>query len=135
MASMPNNKDTAKMDSAARRRAMSEAPRPNFQSNEEEKSSKAAATANGTVAANGKSTKSSDPAANAASATNTTKEGDAKPQVHDKTDCECSTNNEHYPNVVMDQVYNSTLEKIYNIIFDSEFMKKFLVDNQKSTGK
>ncbi|EPB93087.1 hypothetical protein HMPREF1544_00161 [Mucor circinelloides 1006PhL] len=133
MASMPNNKDTAKMDSAARRRAMSEAPRPNFQSNEEEKSSKAAATANGTVAANRKSTKSSDPAANAASATNTTKEGDAKPQVHDKTDCECSTNNEHYPNVVMDQVYNSTLEKIYNIIFDSEFMKKFLVDNQKST--
>ncbi|KAL7327348.1 hypothetical protein PS15p_205794 [Mucor circinelloides] len=133
MASMPNNKDTAKMDSAARRRAMSEAPRPNFQSNEEEKSSKAAATANGTVAANGKSTKSSDPAANAASATNNTKEGDAKPQVHDKTDCECSTNNEHYPNVVMDQVYNSTLEKIYNIIFDSEFMKRFLIDNQKST--
>ncbi|OAD01683.1 hypothetical protein MUCCIDRAFT_163651 [Mucor lusitanicus CBS 277.49] len=127
-ASTPNNKDsntTAKMDAAARRRAMSEAPRPNFQSNEEEKSASKAATAT-TAAADGTSAKSSDPA------TDNTKEGDAKPQqVHEKTDCDCS--NEHYPTVVMDQVYNGTLEKIYNLLFDSGFMKKFLVDNQKST--
>lgn len=115
------------MDAAARRRAMSEAPRPNFQSNEEEKSASKAATAT-TAAADGTSAKSSDPA------TDNTKEGDAKPQqVHEKTDCDCS--NEHYPTVVMDQVYNGTLEKIYNLLFDSGFMKKFLVDNQKSTGK
>ncbi|CAO3613727.1 unnamed protein product [Mucor fragilis] len=136
MASMPSNsKDSAsKTDAAARRRAMSEAPRPNFQSNDQEKSSKAAA--NGGAAADGKSVKSGDPAANGASssATENAKEGDAKSQqVHDKTNCECSTNNEHYPNVVMDQVYNGTLEKIYNMLFDSGFMKKFLVENQKST--
>ncbi|KAK4510024.1 uncharacterized protein ATC70_006193 [Mucor velutinosus] len=131
-ASTPNNKDSStKVDAAARRRAMSEAPRPNFQSNDEEKSSKASTTTtNGTSAA-----KSNGPTVNStSSATNNAKEGDAKPQqVHEKTDCECSANNEHYPTIVMDQMYNGTLEKIYNMLFDSGFMKKFLIENQKST--
>lgn len=135
MASMPTNKDTAKLDSAARRRAMSEAPRPNFQSNDDEKSSKAAATSNNASTADGKLAKSSDAAANAVSTTDKSKEENATPQVHEKTDCECGDKNEHYPNVVMDQVYNGTLEKIYNLLFDSGFMKKFLIDNQKSLGK
>lgn len=138
MASMPTNKDTAKLDSAARRRAMSEAPRPNFQSNDDEKSSKAAAaaaTSNNASTADGKPAKSSDAAANAASATDKSKEGDATPQMHEKTDCKCDDKSEHYPNIVMDQVYNGTLEKIYNLFFDSGFMKKFLVDNQKSLGR
>ncbi|KAL9553447.1 hypothetical protein MBANPS3_003286 [Mucor bainieri] len=127
-----NNKDnTTKMDAAARRRAMSEAPRPNFQSNEEEKASKASAASSGAAAADGKPAKSGDPAADGASAAAAA--DSAKPQqLHEKTDCECSANNEHYPTVVMDQVYNGTVEKIYNLLFDSGFMKKFLVDNQKS---
>ncbi|CEP07937.1 hypothetical protein [Parasitella parasitica] len=134
MASVPNNsKDTSKLDSAARRRAMSEAPRPHFQSNEEEKTSKSVTTSDA-AATDGKPAKSNDTAAaNATSGTDKPKEGDAQPQVHDKTDCDCGVNNEHYPNVVMDQVYSGSLEKIYNLLFDSVFMKKFLVENQKST--
>ncbi|KAI8644158.1 hypothetical protein BD408DRAFT_413807 [Parasitella parasitica] len=128
MASVPSNKDTSKLDSAARRRAMSEVPRPHSQSNEEEKTKSAAA-----VVTDGKSAKSNDAAAaNTALGTDKPNEGNAQPQVHDKTDCECGLNKAHYPNVVMDQVYNGTLEKIYNLLFDSGFMKKFLVDNQKS---
>lgn len=56
-----------------------------------------------------------------------------KVQVNEKTTCECESNGGHYPNTVMDQVYNGTLEKVFKLFYESSFMKKFLLDNQKST--
>jgi hypothetical protein len=53
-------------------------------------------------------------------------------QVHEKTDCNC--NSDHYPNVVMDQVYPGTIESIYNLLFKDNLLKDFLTQNQKATG-
>jgi hypothetical protein len=129
MASLPNTKEVKSMDSAARRRAMSEAVRPSFSKSEEKAPSTAVVNE---PSANAKE-KTSPSNGNNTSTAGSDK-AEAKPQVHEKTECGCSSS-DHYPNVVMDQVYNGTLEKIYNLMFDSGFMKKFLVENQKSLGR
>ncbi|KAI7887724.1 GRAM domain-containing protein [Mucor mucedo] len=54
-----------------------------------------------------------------------------KPQLHDTTDCDCTP--DHFQTTVMDQVYSGSLESLYNLLYHSGFMKKFLVENQKST--
>jgi hypothetical protein len=54
-------------------------------------------------------------------------------QVHEKTTCECSA--DHYPNIVQDQVYPGTIQSMYNLFFKDPFMKDFLANNQKTTGK
>ncbi|KAF7727652.1 hypothetical protein EC973_007310 [Apophysomyces ossiformis] len=54
-------------------------------------------------------------------------------QIHEKTECECSKNGEHLPNVVMDQTYPGSVESIFNLLYNSSFYKKFLVDVEKST--
>ncbi|RCH97507.1 hypothetical protein CU098_006695 [Rhizopus stolonifer] len=107
--SLPAFKDVKHVDSTSRRRAQSELPRPNFQTMNEK-------------AGNEKKPDGGSP---------DTKE-EPKPQVHEKTECECGQNGNHYPNLVMDQVYNGTLDQLYNLLFDSDFMKDFLIDNQKS---
>lgn len=119
-------------NAAARRRAMSEAIRPSF-SKIEEKAPKAAAT-NGPSANNKEKPSSNANGELIASSDKALKKTEPKAQVHEKTECSCSSS-DHYPNVVMNQVYNGTLEKIYNLMFDSGFMKKFLIENQKSLGK
>jgi hypothetical protein len=132
MASLPNTKEVKSMDAAARRRAMSEAIRPSFMKTEE-KAPKTAA-ANEPTANNKERSSSNGNGGSTAVSDKAVKEAAPKAQVHEKTECGCSSS-DHYPNVVMDQVYNGTLEKIYNLTFDSGFMKKFLLENQKSTGK
>ncbi|KAI8884506.1 hypothetical protein K501DRAFT_247618 [Backusella circina FSU 941] len=52
-------------------------------------------------------------------------------QVHEKTECSC--NSDHYPNVVMNQVYPGTIESIYNLLFKDDFLRDFLTQNQKAT--
>ncbi|KAG0170311.1 hypothetical protein DFQ28_002257 [Apophysomyces sp. BC1034] len=54
-------------------------------------------------------------------------------QVHEKTECECSKNGDHLPNVAMDQTYCGTVEKIFNLMYNSAFSKKFLLEVQKNT--
>ncbi|CAO3694371.1 unnamed protein product [Rhizopus stolonifer] len=51
-------------------------------------------------------------------------------QKHEKTNCTCES---HYPNVVLDIVYNGSLEKIYKLLFQDDFLEKFLLEDQKST--
>lgn len=52
------------------------------------------------------------------------------------TDCQCVKNAEdHYPNVVMDQTYHCSMETLYNLLYQSDFVKKFLIDIEKNTGK
>lgn len=55
-------------------------------------------------------------------------------QVKEKTECDCSKNDQHFPTVVMDNTYNTTIETMYNILYDSSFMNKFLSEVEKSTG-
>lgn len=54
-----------------------------------------------------------------------------KAQVNEKSECECP---DHYPTTVMEQVYGGSVEGMYNLLFNNDFMKKFLVENQKLTG-
>jgi hypothetical protein len=105
------NKDLKNID-PNRRRAMSEAIRPNFQTID---GSSNIGKASSKVPTEG-----------------TAKETETKPQLHEKTDCECG---DHYPNVVFDQTYGGTLEKFYDLLYKNEFMTKFLTENQKTTGK
>ncbi|KAI8371115.1 hypothetical protein BD560DRAFT_396156 [Blakeslea trispora] len=113
--SLPAFKDTKSADSTARRRAQSELPRPNFQMINE-KSSKA----NNSESLDDKADKSK-------------QSTESRPQINEKTECECGQSGSHYPNVVMDQVYSGNLEKMFDMLFVNSFMKDFLVDNQKST--
>ncbi|RCI04295.1 hypothetical protein CU098_012666, partial [Rhizopus stolonifer] len=53
-------------------------------------------------------------------------------QKHEKTNCACES---HYPNVVLDIVYNGSLEKIYKLLFQDDFLESFLLEDQKSTGQ
>ncbi|KAI9287309.1 hypothetical protein BC943DRAFT_319465 [Umbelopsis sp. AD052] len=57
----------------------------------------------------------------------------AQPVKHAPTECDCGKNNQHYPNTALDETYTGTLETINNLLFNSGFEKKFLVENQKST--
>lgn len=118
LAALPTSKDTKTTD-PTRRRAVSEVPKSNFQQTEIK------STPNENTVK-----KSSDASTNNTSANNKPAE---TPQVHENTVCDCI--NEHYPTTVMDQVYGGTLESIYNLLYHSGFMKKFLLENQKSEGK
>ncbi|KAI9468267.1 MAG: hypothetical protein EXX96DRAFT_591515 [Benjaminiella poitrasii] len=129
LASLPvNSKDTKNID-AARRRAISEAPRPSFKMEDNTKTPKPNdnSTSKKTAKSKTSSTKGSDEGIEADS------KGESK-QLHEKTECDCGNKGEHFPNIVMDQTYDTTLENLYNLIFGggSGFMKTFLIDNQKS---
>ncbi|ORZ16415.1 hypothetical protein BCR42DRAFT_491458 [Absidia repens] len=55
-------------------------------------------------------------------------------QKHDQTQCNCTeTADDHYPNVVMDQVYHCSMETLYNLLCHSGFVKKYLTEVQRST--
>ncbi|KAI8335651.1 hypothetical protein EDC96DRAFT_450661 [Choanephora cucurbitarum] len=97
-------------DSTARRRAQSELPKPNFQTMNEKPSK------SGMDEGAEKPKQSTE----------------SRPQINEKTECECGQSGSHYPNVVMDQVYSGNIEKMYDLLFVNNFMKDFLVDNQKS---
>ncbi|QRV89593.1 membrane protein [Ceratobasidium sp. AG-Ba] len=50
---------------------------------------------------------------------------------HAPTQCACGKNNEHYPTPVIDTVIPGTPEKIYDLMFKSEFISNFLSVDQK----
>lgn len=58
----------------------------------------------------------------------------SQPVKHAPTECACSKDNSHYPGIALDETYTGTLETINNLLFNSGFEKKFLIENQKSTG-
>lgn len=54
-------------------------------------------------------------------------------QTRTQTECACAKSNDHYPKVVMDQVFDCTIEEVYNLLYHGDFIRKFLED-QKNTG-
>lgn len=54
---------------------------------------------------------------------------------HAKTDCACGRDGKHYAETAMDAIFYSTPEKTYNLMFNSEWYKKFLSENQKLRGQ
>lgn len=128
LASLPLPKHLSSADEAARRRAVSEAgPRPNMQ--EYIKKSTESTAAN----TNENSTTVLDASTIATNADNAIEKKDI--QIKEKTECDCSKNEQHFPTVVMDNKYDTTIETMYNLLFNSTFMNKFLCEVEKSTGK
>ncbi|CAO3643264.1 unnamed protein product [Mucor hiemalis] len=124
LASLPLPKHMSTADDAARRRAVSEAgPRPNVQ--EYMKKSESATT--GSSTANASTTNVS------AGSVENTDGPNPPPQIKEKTDCECHKNASHFPTTVMDNKYDTTIETMYNLLYNSSFMNKFLCDIEKST--
>lgn len=128
LASLPLPKHLSSADEAARRRAVSEAgPRPNMQ--EYIKKSTESTAAN----TNENSTKVLDASTIATNTNNAIEKKDI--QIKEQTECDCSKNEQHFPTVVMDNKYDTTIETMYNLLFNSTFMNKFLCEVEKSTGK
>lgn len=50
-----------------------------------------------------------------------------------ETECECSKNDQHFPTVVMDKTYDTTIETLYHLLYNSNFMHQFLSEVEKST--
>ena len=50
---------------------------------------------------------------------------------HAVTKCDCAS---HYPEVAMDCQFPTTLEKTYNLMFNSGWLKEFMRDSQKLRG-
>ncbi|ORX48024.1 hypothetical protein DM01DRAFT_1338860 [Hesseltinella vesiculosa] len=46
------------------------------------------------------------------------------------TQCQCDT---HHPHIVMDQTYSCSLETLYQLLYHTDFVKKYLVDVEKSS--
>ena len=60
--------------------------------------------------------------------------GKSPTRGHAKTQCQCGKDGKHYSEVAMDATFHSTPEKVYNLMFNSEWFKTFLSDNQKLRG-
>ncbi|GAA98625.1 uncharacterized protein L969DRAFT_88384 [Mixia osmundae IAM 14324] len=56
-----------------------------------------------------------------------------KKETHPVTECDCLTKKEHFANVVLDQVYPTSPEKLHNLVYTSAFFKDFATNNQKLT--
>lgn len=69
---------------------------------------------------------------NASNGDNTVKQ--QTQQTREKTECACGKNGEHFPKVVLDQTFDCTIENLYNLLYFSDFTRKFLVE-QKNTGE
>jgi len=143
LASLPLPKHLSSADEAARRRAVSEAgPRPNMQeyikkSTESTATSTAAAAVAAAVSTPSNVSENSTTVADASTITkNAENAGEKKDvQIKETTECECSKTDQHFPTVVMDNKYNTTIETMYNLLYNSTFMNKFLCEVEKSTGK
>ncbi|EPB91494.1 hypothetical protein HMPREF1544_01625 [Mucor circinelloides 1006PhL] len=139
LASLPLPKHLSSADEAARRRAVSEAgPRPNMQeyikkSTESTATSTAAAAVAAAVSTASNVSENSTTVADASTITkNAENAGEKKDvQIKETTECECSKTDQHFPTVVMDNKYNTTIETMYNLLYNSTFMNKFLCEVEK----
>ncbi|KAI8974282.1 hypothetical protein BDB01DRAFT_853908 [Pilobolus umbonatus] len=121
LASLPVPKHLSSAAAEARRRAVSEAgARPNMQEFIKKNSD------------NSKSTPSLQhiPSENAGVNDTIKKENE---QVKEVTECECHKSTGHFPIVVMDNKYNTTIDTLYNLLYNSPFMQTFLSEIEKST--
>lgn len=51
------------------------------------------------------------------------------------TQCACSKAGSHYPSVALEAVFSGTPEQIYNLMFQSGFIKEFMAQDQKLFGE
>ncbi|CAG8464187.1 22259_t:CDS:10 [Gigaspora rosea] len=49
------------------------------------------------------------------------------------TQCLCLRNGQHYENVSLDAIFTGTVEKLYNLIMTSGFVKRFIIEEEKCT--
>ncbi|CAG8535772.1 7565_t:CDS:2 [Racocetra fulgida] len=49
------------------------------------------------------------------------------------TQCPCLRNGQHYENVSLDATFTGTVEKLYNLIMTSGFVKRFIIEEEKSS--
>ncbi|RCI04629.1 hypothetical protein CU098_011593 [Rhizopus stolonifer] len=54
-------------------------------------------------------------------------------QKKETTECDCSKNEQHFPTVVLDHIYPTTIETMYHLLYNSNFMNQFLSEVEKST--
>lgn len=54
---------------------------------------------------------------------------------HRATECACGKRGEHYDTVMMDCVMPGTPQQIHGLMWTSGFIRDFMVNNQKLTGK
>ena len=64
-----------------------------------------------------------------------TKAGGASGKSVKKTQCTCGKEGKHYSETALDAKFPSTPEKIYNLMFTSDWFKTFLSDSQKLRGE
>jgi len=53
------------------------------------------------------------------------------PIGHAKTQCACGRDGKHYSEIAMDATFHSTPEKVYNLMFNSDWYKRFLSETEK----
>lgn len=53
---------------------------------------------------------------------------------HAKTQCACGKEGKHYSETALDATFPSTPEKIYNLMFTSDWYKTFVSDTEKLRG-
>ncbi|CAG8504079.1 9581_t:CDS:2 [Ambispora gerdemannii] len=56
-----------------------------------------------------------------------------KKRTHSPVLCDCLKNRKHYDSVSMDTKFTGSVEKLYNLIFTSGFVRRFLVEQEKCT--
>ncbi|KAI9269388.1 GRAM domain-containing protein [Sporodiniella umbellata] len=54
-------------------------------------------------------------------------------QRKETTECNCSKSDLHFPTVVLNHVYPTNIETLYNLLYNSNFMNQFLSEVEKST--
>jgi hypothetical protein len=54
---------------------------------------------------------------------------------HAKTECACGKEGKHFTETALSTTFPSTPEKVYNLMFNSGFLKEFMSDNQKLKGE
>ncbi|OAD73193.1 hypothetical protein PHYBLDRAFT_78183 [Phycomyces blakesleeanus NRRL 1555(-)] len=123
VASLPVQKYSKLVDQdTVRSRAFSEAgPRPNIQSLAKKQSAQEKLAASVETEEEGLPTLPTPQPVN----------NNTSPQL--ETECECGKKGEHYPTTVLDQIYPGSIESIYNLLYNSTFLKQFLTDVEKST--
>lgn len=62
-------------------------------------------------------------------------EGGAGGKGHAKTECSCGKEGKHFTETALQTVFPSTPEKIYNLMFNSGWLKEFMTEDQKLKGE
>jgi hypothetical protein len=54
---------------------------------------------------------------------------------HAKTECACGKEGKHFTETALSTTFPSTPEKVYNLMFNSGWLKEFMSEDQKLKGE